>query len=57
MNFDFPATGIDRLVVRVPLLRLGGPSRIALEGEVALVLLPNPNTRTDVFLDDFGRSQ
>ena len=52
MNFDFPATGIDRLVERVPLLRLGGPSRIALEGEVALSL-PNPNTRTDVFLDDF----
>ncbi len=52
MNFDFPATGIDRLVERVPLLRVGGPSRIALQGEVALSL-PNPNTRGDVFLDDF----
>ena len=52
MDFDFPASGLDRLLERVPALRLGGPSRIGLEGEVALSL-PNPNIRADVFLDDF----
>ena len=52
MDFDFPAGGLDRLLEKVPALRLGGPSRIGLEGEVALSL-PNPNIRADVFLDDF----
>ena len=52
MQFDFPASGLDRLLESIPALRMGGPSRIGLEGEVALSL-PNPNIRTDVFLDDF----
>ena len=52
MDFDFPAVGLDRLLERVPALRIGRPSRIGLEGELALSL-PNPNIRADVFLDDF----
>ena len=52
MDFDFPASGLDRLLEKIPALRVGGPSRIGLEGEVALSL-PNPNIRADVFLDDF----
>jgi Motility related/secretion protein len=52
MDFEFPAGGLDRLVESIPGLRLGGASRVAVEGEVALSL-PNPNTRRDVFVDDF----
>ena len=55
MNFDFPARGLDRLVESIPFLRVGGPSRIGVEGEVALSF-PNPNIRSDVFLDDFDAS-
>ena len=55
MDFDFPARGLDRLVESIPFLRVGGPSRIAVEGEVALSF-PNPNIRSDVFLDDFDAS-
>ena len=55
MDFDFPASGLDRLLEKIPALRLGGPSRVGLEGEVALSL-PNPNVRADVFLDDFDTS-
>ena len=55
MNFDFPARGLDRLVESIPFLRVGGPSRIGVEGEVALSF-PNPNIRSDVFLDDFDSS-
>ncbi|RMH13463.1 MAG: hypothetical protein D6701_12320, partial [Gemmatimonadetes bacterium] len=47
-----PSEGLDRLLERVPGLRLGGPSSITLDGELA-VSLPNPNTRGDAFLDDF----
>ena len=52
MDFDFPANRLDRLLENIPALRVGRPSRIGLEGEVALSL-PNPNIRADVFLDDF----
>ena len=52
MDFDFPARGLDRLVESIPFLRVGGPSRIGVQGEVALSF-PNPNIRSDVFLDDF----
>ena len=55
MDFDFPARGLDRLVESIPFLRVGGPSRIGVEGEVALSF-PNPNIRSDVFLDDFDAS-
>ena len=55
MDFDFPASGLDRLLEKIPALRLGGPSRVGLEGEVALSF-PNPNVRADVFLDDFDTS-
>ncbi len=55
MDFDFPATGLDRLLEKIPALRVGRPSRVGLEGEVALSL-PNPNVRADVFLDDFDAS-
>ena len=55
MDFDFPASGIDRFLERIPGLRLGRASRVGLEGEVALSL-PNPNIRADAFLDDFDAS-
>jgi len=55
MDFDFPASGLDRLLEKIPALRVGGPSRIGLQGEVALSF-PNPNVRADVFLDDFDAS-
>ena len=51
-SFVFGAERLDRLLESVPGLRLGGPSSIGVSGELA-VSLPNPNTRTDVFLDDF----
>ena len=43
---------LDRWIERVPGLRSEGGSVMSLGGEVA-VSLPNPNTRGDVFLDDF----
>ena len=55
MDFDFPASGLDRLLEKIPALSVGRPSRVGLEGEVALSL-PNPNIRADVFLDDFDAS-
>ncbi len=55
LDFDFSARGVDRLIERIPFLRGGGPSRIGVEGEVALSF-PNPNIRSDVFLDDFDAS-
>jgi len=55
MDLDFPAIGLDRFLEGVPALRVGRPSRIGLEGELALSL-PNPNIRTDAFLDDFDAS-
>ena len=55
MDFDFPSSGLDRLLEKIPALRVGRPSRVGLEGELALSL-PNPNIRADVFLDDFDAS-
>ena len=55
MDFDFPASGIDRFLEKIPGLRLGTASRVGLEGELALSL-PNPNIRADAFLDDFDAS-
>ena len=55
LNFDFPARGLDRVIESVPFLRGGSPSRIGVEGELALSF-PNPNIRSDVFLDDFDSS-
>ncbi|MCK5650049.1 MAG: hypothetical protein KAJ42_01670, partial [Gemmatimonadetes bacterium] len=43
---------LDRLLGRVPGLTPGDSSRLDIVGEMALSL-PNPNTRDDVFLDDF----
>ncbi|MGD8394649.1 MAG: cell surface protein SprA [Candidatus Eiseniibacteriota bacterium] len=43
---------LTRAVDRLPLLRANGDSRLDIGGEVALSL-PNPNTRGEVYLDDF----
>ncbi len=43
---------MDRLLERVPGLRLDGRSSLSLDGEFA-VSLPNPNTRGAAFVDDF----
>src|SRR5690606_32895920 len=43
---------LDALVAALPGLRTGGPSTFSIDGEV-VTSLPNPNTRGDVFLDDF----
>jgi hypothetical protein len=43
---------LDRLVSAIPGLRPSGRSMVSLDGEVVLSL-PTPNTRGDVFLDDF----
>ena len=42
----------DRLLDRLPGVRFDGTTRLSLNGEVA-VSLPNPNTRGNVFIDDF----
>ena len=46
------ALWMDRLLGSVPGLRAGGASAFTLDGEMALSL-PNPNTKGDVFIDDF----
>ncbi len=46
---------LDGLLGGVPGLRVAAASSFALDGEVALSM-PNPNTRGDVFLDDFDAS-
>ncbi len=45
-------TWLDQVLSEIPGLRVGERSSFAMDGEVALSL-PNPNTRGDVFLDDF----
>ncbi|MGD8322050.1 MAG: hypothetical protein PVJ02_16490, partial [Gemmatimonadota bacterium] len=42
----------DRFLDRIPGLRLDGRSTVSVNGEMA-VSLPNPNTRGNVFVDDF----
>ena len=51
-RYRVEAGWLDRWLERIPFLRTDGVSSISLSGEVA-VSLPNPNTRGDVFLDDF----
>lgn len=46
---------LDGWLAHVPALRTAAASSFSLDGEVALSL-PNPNTRGDVFLDDFDAS-
>ena len=53
LGVDLPA--LDRALDRVPGLTPSGVSRLSVNGEMALSL-PNPNTRTDVYLDDFDGS-
>src|SRR5690606_7101482 len=43
---------LDRVLTRVPGLRVGGASAVNLTGELAMSL-PNPNTQGDTYLDDF----
>ena len=51
-RYRLGAGWLDRWLDAVPLLRSAGGSRLSVSGEVALSM-PNPNTRGDVFLDDF----
>ncbi len=51
-NWAAPVTWLDRALDRVPGLRTAGGSSLSVDGEVALSM-PNPNTRGEVFLDDF----
>src|SRR5690606_34146024 len=46
---------LDRVLEKVPGLRLGSQSSATLTGEVAMSL-PNPNTRGNTYLDDFEGS-
>ncbi|HLT90694.1 MAG TPA: cell surface protein SprA, partial [Woeseiaceae bacterium] len=43
---------LDRVLSRVPGLRVGSASAVNLTGELAMSL-PNPNTQGDTYLDDF----
>src|SRR5690606_7776229 len=43
---------LDRVLTRVPGLRVGGASAVNVTGELAMSL-PNPNTQGDTYLDDF----
>jgi len=43
---------LDRMLSRVPGLRVGGTSAVNVSGEVAMSL-PNPNTMGDTYVDDF----
>jgi len=43
---------LDRVLSKVPGLRVGGTSAVNLTGELAMSL-PNPNTQGDTYLDDF----
>jgi hypothetical protein len=47
---------LDALLDALPALRSGEGSRFAVEGEVAMSV-PDPNTRGDVFLDDFDATE
>ena len=54
-ELNLGAGWLDRALARIPGLRPGDSSSVALRGEVALSL-PDPNTRGAVFLDDFDGS-
>ena len=51
-NLSTPIHWMDRLLDRLPGLRLDGTTSLSLNGELA-VSLPNPNTRGNAFVDDF----
>jgi len=51
-RLEVEAGWLDRALESVPGLRAEGSSSVRMQGELALSL-PNPNTRGDVFLDDF----
>ncbi|MBI4540533.1 MAG: cell surface protein SprA [Gemmatimonadetes bacterium] len=51
-SLDLETPWLDHALESVPGLRVGAPSIVRLDGEVA-VSLPNPNTRGSAFLDDF----
>ena len=51
-NLRFNGSFMDRLLDRVPGLRMEGASQLTLDGEIALSA-PNPNRRNFAFLDDF----
>ncbi len=54
-GLDRPVGWLDRVLGSVPGLRVGEASSFSLDGEVALSL-PTPNTRGEVFVDDFDAS-
>lgn len=54
-TLDSGVLWLDRFLGRVPGLRVAGESSFALDGELALSF-PNPNTRGEVFVDDFDAS-
>ena len=54
-DLHLKAGWLDRLLQRVPGLTPGDSSRLDIRGEMALSL-PNPNTKEDVYLDDFDVS-
>ncbi len=51
-NVSTPIHWMDRLLDRLPGLRLDGTTSLSVNGELA-VSLPNPNTRGNAFVDDF----
>lgn len=51
-ELELGASWLDRALDHVPGLRYSGESSLTVNGEMA-VSLPNPNTRDDVFIDDF----
>ncbi len=54
-RLDLGVGWLDRVLEKVPGLRLGSQSSANLTGEVAMSL-PNPNTRGNTYLDDFEGS-
>ncbi len=51
-SFKFEPVWMNRLVEGLPAVRASGDSRLELSGELA-ASAPNPNTRGQVYLDDF----
>ena len=51
-RIDMGGLLIDRMLSKIPGLRVGSQSAMTLTGELALSV-PNPNTRGDAYLDDF----
>ncbi|MBW3534002.1 MAG: hypothetical protein KY453_02095 [Gemmatimonadetes bacterium] len=55
-TWSAPAAWLDRMLDGLPGLRTAGGSGLSMDGELALSL-PDPNTRGDVFLDDFDATE